>query len=120
MTYRSLGQSGLRVSAVGIGCNAFSRRADQESVNAIVVAALDTGVTLFDTADIYGVEPGASERFLGEAIRGHRDELVVATKFGMDMGGAQWDRIEAVGAFARARGRSMLDVASGGLAATAA
>lgn len=88
MTYRSLGQSGLRVSSVGIGCNAFSRRADQESVNAIVAAALDTGVTLFDTADIYGVEPGASERFLGEAIRGHREELVVATKFGMDMGGA--------------------------------
>lgn len=88
MTYRPLGDSGLMVSAVGIGCNAFSRRVDQAGVSAILDAAQDCGVTLLDTADTYGIEPGASEAMIGEALRGRREEFVVATKFGMDMRGA--------------------------------
>jgi aryl-alcohol dehydrogenase-like predicted oxidoreductase len=88
MIYRSLGNSGLMVSAVGIRCNAFSRRVDQDGVNEILDAAQDTGVTLLDTSDTYGVEPGASEQMLGQALEGRRDEFVLATKFGMDMRGA--------------------------------
>ena len=88
MTYRPLGGSGLMVSTVGIGCNALSRRVDLDGTRAIVRAALDAGVTLFDTADIYGVEPGASEAMLGEALGADRQDLIVATKFGMDMRGA--------------------------------
>jgi len=87
MTYRALGDSGLMVSAVGIGCNAFSRRADLDGVRRILAAARDTGVTLLDTADVYGVRPGASENLMGEALLGQRDDFVVATKFGMDMHG---------------------------------
>ncbi|GAA1164805.1 aldo/keto reductase [Nocardioides aquiterrae] len=88
MTYRPLGDSGLMVSAVGIGCNAFGRRVDLGGVRDILAAAHDVGVTLLDTADIYGDPPGASEELLGEALQGQRDEFVVATKFGMDMRGA--------------------------------
>ena len=88
MTYRPLGDSGLMVSAVGIGCNAFGRRVDPDGVREILAAARDTGVTLLDTADIYGAPPGASEELLGEALVGQRDEFVLATKFGMDMQGA--------------------------------
>jgi len=68
MTYRPLGDSGLMVSAVGIGCNAFSRRVDQEGVIGVLAAARDAGVTLLDTADVYGVERGASEEMLGLAL----------------------------------------------------
>ena len=82
MTYRQLGDSGLRVSAVGIGTNAFSRRVDQDGVNEIMAAARDVGVTLLDTADVYGATHGASEELLGLALEGQRDEFVVATKFG--------------------------------------
>ena len=88
MTYRPLGESGLVVSAVGIGCNAFSRRVDQDGVADILAAARDTGVTLLDTADVYGATLGASEEMLGIALEGQRDEFVVATKFG---GGRQPD-----------------------------
>ena len=88
MTYRPLGSSGLMVSTVGIGCNAFSRRVDLDGTRAIVRAALDAGITLFDTADIYGIEPGASEAMLGEALGADRQDVIVATKFGMDMRGA--------------------------------
>jgi aryl-alcohol dehydrogenase-like predicted oxidoreductase len=88
MTYRPLGESGLMVSAVGIGCNAFSRRVDQDGVAGILAAARDTGVTLLDTADVYGATLGASEEMLGNALEGQRDEFVVATKFG---GGRQPD-----------------------------
>src|SRR5689334_5615232 len=87
MTYRPLGDSGLMVSAVGIGCNAFGRRVELDGVKEILDAAQDVGVTLLDTADTYG-GAGASEEMLGEALRGRRDEFVVATKFGMDMQGA--------------------------------
>lgn len=85
MRYQSLGNSGLVVSAVGIGCNAFGTRIDAERVNAVVDAAFDVGINLFDTADTYGL--GASEELLGAALQGRRDDVVVATKFGMDMNG---------------------------------
>ncbi len=86
MTYRQLGDSGLTVSTVGIGCNNFGRRLDQDSTNAVVRQAIDSGVTLFDTADIYG--QGASEEMLGLALGSERENVVVATKFGMDMQGS--------------------------------
>ena len=86
MTYRQLGDSGLTVSTVGLGCNNFGRRLDQEGTTAVVSAAIDAGVTLFDTADIYGL--GASEELLGAALGKQRENVVVATKFGMDMQGA--------------------------------
>lgn len=88
MTYRPLGRSGLMVSAVGIGCNAFSRRVDLDGVRGILDAAQDVGVTLLDTADAYGVEPGASEELLGQALEGRREEFVLASKFGLDLRGA--------------------------------
>ncbi|MEO7753628.1 MAG: aldo/keto reductase [Terracoccus sp.] len=86
MTYRQLGDSGLTVSAVGLGCNNFGRRVDQEGTTAVVRAALDHGITLFDTADIYG--QGESEELLGRALGAERENVVLATKFGMDMQGA--------------------------------
>jgi aryl-alcohol dehydrogenase-like predicted oxidoreductase len=85
LAYVPLGDSGLVVSRLGIGCNAFGTRIDAAAVRRIVDAALDHGVTLFDTADVYGL--GASEELLGAALKGRRDEAVVATKFGMDMQG---------------------------------
>jgi aryl-alcohol dehydrogenase-like predicted oxidoreductase len=85
MRQRQLGSSGLRVSVVGLGCNQFRSKIDDATVNATVSAALDAGVTLFDTADIYG-QRGGSEESLGLALRGRREHAVVATKFGMDMG----------------------------------
>jgi aryl-alcohol dehydrogenase-like predicted oxidoreductase len=83
---RRLGDSGLAVSIVGLGCNNFGGRLDADQTKSVVEAALDAGVTLFDTADIYG--GGQSEEFLGRALGSHRDEIVLATKFGMDMQGA--------------------------------
>jgi aryl-alcohol dehydrogenase-like predicted oxidoreductase len=88
MRYRRLGDSGLAVSVVGIGCNNFGRRVDLDGTRAVVDAALDHGINLFDTADIYGSPHGASEEFLGAALQGRRDDVVIATKFGMDMAGA--------------------------------
>jgi aryl-alcohol dehydrogenase-like predicted oxidoreductase len=85
MRYRPLGRSGLVVSVVGIGCNAFGSRVDADGVDAIVDAAFDAGINFFDTADTYGL--GASEELLGAALRGRREDVVVATKFGMDMAG---------------------------------
>ncbi|MCW2842779.1 MAG: aldo/keto reductase, partial [Nocardioides sp.] len=87
MAYRPLGDSGLIVSAVGIGCNAFSRRVDLEGVRDILAAARETGVTLLDTADTYGDPAGGSESLMGEALKGQRDDFVLATKFGMNMRG---------------------------------
>jgi aryl-alcohol dehydrogenase-like predicted oxidoreductase len=84
MEYRNLGRSGLQVSVVGLGCNNFGRRNDQEETAAIVSKAIDLGVNLFDTADVYGGE-GRSETFLGKALAGRRHDVVVATKFGMKM-----------------------------------
>ncbi|MEV4637942.1 aldo/keto reductase [Actinoplanes sp. NPDC049548] len=87
MSYRRLGTSGLVVSVVGIGCNNFGRKLDLDGTRAVVDAAFDAGITLFDTADIYGTPHGSSEECLGAALKGRRDEIVLATKFGMDMEG---------------------------------
>lgn len=85
MRYRQVGASGLRVSVLGVGCNAFGARVDQAGVDAIVGAALDAGITLFDTADVY--QRGVSEEMLGRALASRRHEAVIATKFGMDVQG---------------------------------
>jgi aryl-alcohol dehydrogenase-like predicted oxidoreductase len=76
-----LGSSGLRVSRVGLGCNNFGGRVDFAGTRAVVEAALDAGVTFFDTAEVYGGD-GTSERFLGEILEGRRDHVAIATKFG--------------------------------------
>jgi aryl-alcohol dehydrogenase-like predicted oxidoreductase len=88
MTYRRLGASGLVVSAVGLGCNNFGRKLDVDATRTVVDAAFEAGITLFDTADIYGTPHGSSEECLGVALKGRRDEIVLATKFGMDMAGS--------------------------------
>jgi len=79
-----LGNDGPEVSVVGLGCNNFGMRVDLEGTRAVVDAALDAGVTLLDTADVYG-NKGGSETFLGEVLEGRRDRVVLATKFGGDM-----------------------------------
>lgn len=90
--YRTLGDSGLVVSTIGLGCNNFGRAGTasetQQGTDAVIGAAIDAGVTLFDTADIYGKERGLSETLMGAALAGKRDRIVLASKFGMDMDGA--------------------------------
>lgn len=83
METRAIGS--LKVSLVGLGCNNFGMRCDEERSVAVVHAALDAGITFFDTADVYGGT--LSEEFLGRALAGRRDEVVIATKFGMPLGG---------------------------------
>lgn len=105
MEARSIGA--LSVSAVGLGCNNFGRKLDRASSTAVVHAALDAGITFFDTADIYGYGDhpysgtGVSEEFLGAALGARRDQVIVATKFGISMsktdksmrgGGRAWVR----------------------------
>src|SRR5258707_9271723 len=88
MRYQSLGNSGLLVSVVGLGCNNFGRQLDVRRGRAVVDAAIDAGITLFDTAEMYG-NKGGSEVALGEILEGRRDKVVLATKFGhqsVDMG----------------------------------
>ncbi|MET1043428.1 MAG: aldo/keto reductase [Microbacteriaceae bacterium] len=84
--YRNLGRSGLRVSTIGLGCNNFGRPGTntetQEGTAAVIHAAIDAGITLFDTADIYGYAFGRSETMMGQALAGRRDQIVLATKFG--------------------------------------
>ncbi len=85
MEIRNLGASGLRVSAIGLGCNNFGARIDQAATRAVIHAALDAGITLFDTADVYG-ERGGSESAMGQVIDASmRKRIVLATKFGMPM-----------------------------------
>ena len=81
MEYRKLGNTGLKVSEVGVGCNNFGMRMDQEQTQAVVDKAIDEGINLFDTADVYGGTK--SELFLGNALGSRRHDVVVATKFGM-------------------------------------
>lgn len=85
METRSLGKSGLLVSVVGVGCNNFGMGIDEAGTKTVVHKALDLGITLFDTADIYGGQ-GNSEAFLGKALGPKRKDIVLATKFGMKMG----------------------------------
>jgi aryl-alcohol dehydrogenase-like predicted oxidoreductase len=89
MQTRPLGDSGIEVSLVGLGCNNFGRRLDLDGTRAVVETALEAGVTFLDTADTYG--NGESEKLLGEVLAGHRDEAVITTKFGHDMGGIYGD-----------------------------
>jgi aryl-alcohol dehydrogenase-like predicted oxidoreductase len=84
MQFRNLGRSGLRVSLVGLGCNNFGGRIDDAAAARVVDAAIDHGITLFDTADIYGEKAG-SERVLGELLGARRKDIVLASKFGMKM-----------------------------------
>jgi aryl-alcohol dehydrogenase-like predicted oxidoreductase len=87
MQQRPFGTTNLKVSAVGLGCNNFGARLDQAATQKVVHAALDAGVTLFDTADIYG-NRGDSERMLGEALGSRRKDIVLVTKFGLPMDGS--------------------------------
>jgi aryl-alcohol dehydrogenase-like predicted oxidoreductase len=86
MRTRRLGAEGPEVSVVGLGCNNFGGRVDLEGTRAVVDAALECGITLLDTADIYS--QGTSEEFLGEVLQGRRDRVVLATKFGKPIDGA--------------------------------
>jgi len=83
MRYRPVGDSGLMVSVAGLGCNNFGRRLDLEATRAVVDAAIEAGITLLDTADIYG-NGGGSEELLGQVLAGRRDQVVLASKFGFD------------------------------------
>jgi aryl-alcohol dehydrogenase-like predicted oxidoreductase len=81
LRYRTLGDCGLLVSVVGLGCNNFGGRLDLDRTRAVVDAAIDAGVTLLDTADVYG-DKGGSETLLGQVLAGRRDQVVLATKWG--------------------------------------
>lgn len=84
MAERTLGTTTLPFSAVGLGCNNFGIRLDQAAANAVVDSALDSGITVFDTADVYG-KRGGSETILGEALGPRRKDVVLVTKFGIAM-----------------------------------
>ena len=84
MQFRNLGTSGLRISVIGLGCNNFGGRIALSASRLVVDKALDCGVTFFDTADIYG-NAGGSEAILGEILGARRQDIVLATKFGMVM-----------------------------------
>ncbi|WP_418060832.1 aldo/keto reductase [Pimelobacter simplex] len=90
-SYATLGRSGLVVSRIGLGCNNLGRPGaateSQEGTDRVIGAALDAGITLFDVADTYGATPGLAEERLGKALGARRSEIVLATKFGMDMQG---------------------------------
>ena len=91
MRTRRLGSSDLEVTVVGLGCNNFGGRIDEEASRAVIDAALDAGVTFFDTADVYG-NRGGSEEIIGRALQGRRERVVLATKFGHDLGGGETAR----------------------------
>lgn len=116
MEQRTLGRSGLKVSALGLGCNNFGMRIGAPASRAVVHAALDAGVTLFDTADVYGGK-GASETLLGKALGARRADVVLATKFGMPMdearglqGGSRRYVVSAAEASLRRLGTDWIDL----------
>ena len=84
MEYRNLGNSGLKVSEIGLGTNTFSWVIDEPSSTAIVNQAIEMGINYIDTADVYG--KGGSEEFIGRALMGKRHQVILATKFGMKIG----------------------------------
>ncbi|MEQ1888807.1 MAG: aldo/keto reductase [Alphaproteobacteria bacterium] len=89
MEYRTLGNSGLKISTVSLGTNNFGAICDMAASQAVVDSAIEAGVTMFDTADIYPPGPGLagkSEEFLGKALGARRKDVIVATKWGMAMG----------------------------------
>jgi aryl-alcohol dehydrogenase-like predicted oxidoreductase len=111
METRRLGNSGLVVTIAGLGCNNFGMRIDQARAIDVVSAALDVGVTFFDTARSYG--NGRSEEFLGVALKGRRDQVVVATKFGsarLESRGSRAELIRSVEASLRALGTDWIDL----------
>ena len=116
MRLKNLGNSGLKVSVVGLGCNNFGMKCDQAATNAVVHAALDCGVTLFDTADFYGGK-GGSEVLLGRALGARRKDIVLATKFGLPMGEGDYMKgasrryiVQAVEASLRRLGTDYIDL----------
>jgi len=111
--HRHLGRSGLKVSVAGLGCNNFGMRIDQAGADAVVHAALDAGITLFDTARIYG--GGKSEGMLGAALGKRRADAVVATKFGLstgpdDAGGSRRHSVDSVETSLRELGTDWIDL----------
>ena len=88
MEFRNLGRSGLRVSVIGLGCNNFGGRLDLAGTKTVIHAALDAGITLFDTADVYG-ERGGSESLMGQVLGARRHDIVLASKFGAPMDDAE-------------------------------
>jgi aryl-alcohol dehydrogenase-like predicted oxidoreductase len=90
MRFRQVGKSGLRVSEIGLGCNNFGSRLDFDQSKAVIEAALEAGVNFFDTADLYG--NGLSEQYLGRVLKGKRDSVIIATKFGWDLGNGELAR----------------------------
>lgn len=89
MDKRQIGRSGLRVTTVGLGCNNFGWTIDQAASNAVVAKALDLGINFFDTADRYGVQGGDSEIVLGKALGARRKDIVLLSKFGVDLDNAR-------------------------------
>ena len=89
MEQRTLGNSGLRVSLVGLGCNNFGRRIDYTASRSVIHQALDLGITFFDTADAYRSPIGGSEEFLGKALGARRKDIVLATKVSMPTNGSE-------------------------------
>jgi aryl-alcohol dehydrogenase-like predicted oxidoreductase len=84
MEYRKLGNSGLKVSQIGLGGNPFGQFIDETTSIAVINHALDMGVTFIDTSDLYGA--GKSEEFIGKAIKNKRSQVIIATKFGVPIG----------------------------------
>ena len=116
MEFRNLGRSGLKVSTVGLGCNNFGRRCDPAQTKAVVDKAIDLGVNLFDTADVYG-PGGLSEEYLGQALHGRRSDVLIATKFRgqmgegpMDAGGSRQHIMDAVEASLRRLDTDYIDL----------
>jgi aryl-alcohol dehydrogenase-like predicted oxidoreductase len=113
MEYRTLGRSGLKVSVAGLGCNNFGMRIDQDRATEVVHAALDAGITFFDTARIYG--GGKSEGMLGTALGDRRADVIVASKFGLgrgpdDLGGSRRHVMTSVETSLRELGSDWIDV----------
>ncbi|MBI1260722.1 MAG: aldo/keto reductase [Rhizobiales bacterium] len=116
MQLKTLGNSGLKVSVVGLGCNNFGMKCDQNATNAIVHSAIEQGITLFDTADAYGGK-GGSEVMLGRALGPRRKDIVLATKFGLPMGEGDYMKggsrryiVQAVEASLRRLGTDYIDL----------
>ena len=116
MEYRNLGNSGLQVSVAGLGCNNFGMRLDAAGSATVIAKALDLGINFFDTADVYGGR-GKSEQILGDGLRGHRGDVLIATKFASPMGeGPHWSGasrryiMQAVEASLRRLGTDYIDL----------
>jgi aryl-alcohol dehydrogenase-like predicted oxidoreductase len=109
MEIRKTGRSGLGVSVLGLGCNNFGMRIGADESRAVVTAALEAGITFFDTAQMYG--GGKSEEFLGAALAGHRDDVVIATKFGRaEVGGSRSEIIRSCEGSLRRLGTDYIDL----------